>query len=94
MKMSDKELIFFTDPSGRRLFAARPKTGSAIMFVQTEKKWKWSFHDCFQLEVDCAYAGFDNITPDEAKAIYQDILPDEKLLDEYEQKIANALRDV
>jgi len=82
--MKNNELVFYTNFSRKALFAAR-RTGSAIMFDESEQKWEYSRHNYYQLEIDCIYDGFDNLTLEEAKKMYKDIIPDEKLLDKLDE---------
>ena len=83
--MNDKELVFYKkNLAGGWLFAAR-RTGSAIMFDSEKQEWRFSFHNYHQLEMDSIYDGFEDITPEEAKEIYKDIIPDEKLLDKLDE---------
>ena len=88
-----KKLVFFAKYSGygydipSHLYAAH-KTGPAIKFLLESKEWIISDHDYFQLSMDCVYNGLDDITDEEAKAIYKDILPDESLLDRQEKLLS------
>ena len=87
--MKTNELVFFLNPRTKMLFAARPKTGSAISLSNGIEKWEISHYDLYQLSNASAYDGYDDLTPEKAKAIYGDVLPDAELLDK-QDRIKNS----
>ena len=64
------------------IIAARPATGSAIIFNEDNGKWDYAPKDYHQIISD--KANFEEITEVEAQLVYNDILPDEELLDKIE----------
>ena len=86
-KALDKNrLVFFTNRSRDLVIAAYP-TGPAIAFNSSLKKWDYAPRDYFQLTSMCIYEGFDSMTYEEAAAIFNDIFPDEALLDKIEARM-------
>jgi len=74
------DLIFYTDQNKSFVIAAR-RTGSAIIFNQKEKKWETSSRTYYQLDMAIAYDGLRYMSFEEAKKIFNDVLPDLKRLD-------------
>jgi hypothetical protein len=56
--------------------AARPQTGSAVVFNQDEQKWDYAPQNYYQIIADDI---FERISKDEAQEIFQDIPPDDLL---------------
>jgi len=71
------------------VIAARPETGSAIAFKESECKWDYAPKDYRQIIADPA--NFEEITEVEARLVFNDIPPDENLLDSIDRLIKGIL---
>jgi hypothetical protein len=85
--MDSKGLTFLYSPTKKALVAARSQTEPTILFRQEHKDWVLCGDSYAQLTGDTIYDGGDfwEITQEEAKNIYKDIYPDEKIFDEYDK---------
>ena len=85
--MNSKELTFLYSPTKKALVAARSQIDPTILFRQEYKDWVLCGDSYDQLIGDMIYAGgdFNEITQEEAKNIYKDVYPDEKIFDEYDK---------
>ena len=91
--MNKDELKFWYSPLLKRLIAARPPSFTTILFREEHKDWVISPRDWAQVEGDAIYDGgdYDRITYEEAKNIFNDIYPDEKILDKIDNMIKNIM---
>ena len=92
-QINGKELRFLYSSSKDVLVAARVQTGSTILFRQGYNDWDYSPRNIKQIEGDCIYNGdnFEYITLEEARNIFKDIYPDEKLLDKMDSRSNSVL---
>jgi regulator of sirC expression with transglutaminase-like and TPR domain len=60
----------------KAVIAARPQTGSAVVFYQDEQKWDAAPQNYFQIAYDDY---FERISKEDAQKIFQDIPPDDLL---------------
>jgi len=74
----ENEIVFFTKTPYKIVIAARPKTGSAIIWRSRESRWGISPHGYFQIISDYHY---EEISQAQAQSDYQDVEPDIALLD-------------
>jgi hypothetical protein len=81
-EVMDKELKFFTKDPLCIVVAARPETGVAIVFNSSENKWGFAPKTYCQIIND---TDFYEISSEQAKSIFKDILPDETLLDKLDR---------
>ena len=71
-------LVFFKKVPFGIVIAVRPQTGSVIRFNEEEGKWSIAPQNYYQIASEPTH--FDEITEEEARLTFKDILPDEKLL--------------
>ena len=85
--MDSKELTFLYSPTKKALVAARSQIEPTILFRQEHKDWVLCGSSYDQLIGDMIYDGgdFNEITQEEAKNIYKDVCPDEKIFEEYDK---------
>ena len=74
-----KKLEFFTKYDWEIVIAARPKSGSTIIFNAPKNEWKIAHQDYFQIISDDT---FEEISEEKAHSLYKDFPPDLTLLDE------------
>jgi hypothetical protein len=74
--MNEKEIMYFKRCGLKTVIATNPKTGSAIVFNQSEQKWIVAPQNYHQIIYDDY---FEKISKKEAQNIFQDIPPDDKL---------------
>ncbi|MDR1804305.1 MAG: hypothetical protein LBQ94_11940 [Treponema sp.] len=90
--MNSKGLTFLYSPTKKALVAARSQTDPTILFRQENNDWVFCGRSYDQLTGDTIYDGgdFREITKEEAKNIYKDVCPDEKIFDEYDKFLENC----
>ena len=74
----DSRIKFLTKNPLNVIYAVRPKTGSALIFNIQENKWEYSPIDYFQMVGERSY---EYISFEQAKSVFGEVLPDERLLD-------------
>ena len=72
---------YFSRPTNKDAVCSSTKNRVGDQLDQRQRKWDISHHDYYQLINDTAYDGYDDLTLEEAKEIYGDILPDVELFD-------------
>ena len=89
--MDSKGLTFLYSPTKKALVAARSSIEPTILFRPEHKDWVFCGDSYDQLTGDTIYDGgdFNEITQEEAKKIYKDIYPDEKIFEEYDKFLRN-----
>jgi hypothetical protein len=85
--MDTKGLTFLYSPTKKALVAARSQIDPIILFRQEHKDWVLCGDSYDQLIGDMIYDGgdFNEIKQEEAKNIYKDIYPDEKIFEKYDK---------
>ena len=74
----EPRLLYFKWYSSESVIAARPETGSAVVFHPQTNKWDYSDKDYYQIISDTNY---DQISEAEAKSVFGDNFPKFGFLD-------------